>query len=656
MADWKSKLDFYSSYLANWLSGGDLVDRGKLSTLGIKALYDKIVTRKVIKKVICVYKIPVRYNDSLTESLEYLVHSINNQCKVFTNIYAVPTKLNVLDDKFRANMARAEETMTAYQSVLNEGTATEQSLGRKIYMGGTRYLKVTKKMVKEAEDNLDSYTYINSVYEKGGQFSNSFVFIELMAPDTSIMKLIIKEVRDYLDRREFIYRELSANSSNFLSNYAPASYIKEFSNKEFMDVLLSDENIISLCPYKTQGFIGDGSGTLMGMDIRSTTPLILNFFGTGDRQVNVIYGPSGYGKSVLCFPVALALIDQNCHCSAIDVKGDEWPKLRKFVKTNVIDISETSNSYVNVYRLDDVEIEDSDTAKEFYDMAVTAGENIIRATVLGASNIDKENIIMDIARTVSMKMLSNAGVQPRYPRTFEGTKNIKYDQMIPILDSIAQTEAYAHHKTLIEDMKNSLTNKFVLSNTFKGKEISIRDIIDTPLNVYTLNKNSDQSLSSDESIRTFMISYLDMKKISVRKRQKLGTACFYEEMQRQEELAPLIRFISTVVTGARSSNVIVFLLTNDLNIFKEKQMKSIAGNISTAFIGAIEDESSYDVLSNIGSSKIAGKVKKISDNPTKYKHCFAVKYNTGSEVGTTVMKAMISPKYLDHFKTRDVIS
>ena len=35
----KKLLDFYTSYIANWISGGELINRVNLSSLGIKPLF-----------------------------------------------------------------------------------------------------------------------------------------------------------------------------------------------------------------------------------------------------------------------------------------------------------------------------------------------------------------------------------------------------------------------------------------------------------------------------------------------------------------------------------------------------------------------------------------------------------------------------------------
>ena len=204
-------------------------------------------------------------------------------------------------------------------------------------------------------------------------------------------------------------------------------------------------------------------------------------------------------------------------------------------------------------------------------------------------------------------------------------------------------------------MKKSLTDVFILSNTFKGKEITIKDIIDTPLIVYTLNRNSEQALSLEDKIRTVMISFLEMKKISIRKSRKKGTVCFYEEMQRSYEFRELINFINTMVTGARSSNVVVVLLCNVLSVLKEECMTPIVSNISTFLLGPVP-EKDLQLLDDIGAGRLKSKLRKMSDNQKRYKHYFACLYNTGKEEGETVTKCTVPETILNILKTRDVIS
>lgn len=61
--------DVYAEYLANWLSGGSLINRDKISLLGIKTLYDRYLTNGYITKVWCVTAVPVYFNKNLTQAI-----------------------------------------------------------------------------------------------------------------------------------------------------------------------------------------------------------------------------------------------------------------------------------------------------------------------------------------------------------------------------------------------------------------------------------------------------------------------------------------------------------------------------------------------------------------------------------------------------------
>lgn len=649
----KQLREMYSSYLANLISRGELVNRGSLSALAIKPLYNKIVTRKYIKKVIGILNIPTNYDESLTESLQDCVYSADKNSRVFINIYSIPTTIDVNSDQFKRQMSSSEDAYNNYRDMFSNLTGTEKSTGKNVFAGGIRRVNINKRELEKRQQVYESFEYVNSVVRNKGKLTNSYLFIEVVSPTDRTMNIVMKEVRDYLDTLGFNYKELSANSSSFMSNYSPACYIRQANSKDFNDILLSDENITALCPYKTQGFIGDGTGTLVGVNANSMTPFILNFFKTGDRQIVWLNAQSGYGKTMQAFIMALSFLGANIHCSALDVKGDEWIKMSAFSRYINIDISESSSTYINIYRLDDISLDTIDEANEFFKMSVTASINLINIICdTGDIQIDKK--ITEYARLATMKLFSINGVESRFPLTFKNSRNIKYSDLVTVLDDLKTSASIKKDAGIIDDMKKSLTDKFILSDTFKGREISLKDVIDTPLVIYSLKKNSDQSLTMDDKIRTFMISYLDMKKISIRKINKLGTVCFYEEMQRNKEFASLINFIAGVVTGARSSNVVVILLCNVISALVSKEMLPIASNISTFFIGPMPKKD-LDLLEDVGCADLRSKLETMADSPENYKNYFAVKYDTGDEVGTTVSKCVIPEKVLDIMKTRDVI-
>ncbi|MGL4949504.1 MAG: hypothetical protein ACRC5M_03895 [Anaeroplasmataceae bacterium] len=648
----KTLWDFYSSLTANYISGGGLVNRENLSSLSIKPLFDRIVTKTYIKKVICINRFPLDYEYSLVGVLNSIVFTTSPVSKIYTNSYSMSTEVPINSDQFRRFMSSSEESYQSYKSYYESLSGTDQAVGKKIHLGGLSSMRVTKQGLKKLEQEYLSYSYVYEVASNGGKMSNTFFFLEIMSPDNDEMTKVLTEIREYLNTNEFSYSELAANSSNYMSNYSPGSFIRDVNSKEFTSLLLSDENISHTIPYMSPGFIGDGSGELLGIDMQSKSPFILNFFESGARQICLLSAPAGYGKTILAFQTALSFLCSNKHVSVIDIKGDEWVKLGQFTEHVVIDISETSRAYVNTMRLDDIKLEDPNESQEFYTMAVTATVELIK--IITDPTSEESRTCETMARQAVEKVFLNIGVQPRAPKTFKYTRVLKYSKIIDTLETLKTSPSYRQYIDLIDKMKVRLSDKFKQSNVFKGKEISIRDVMESQLVIYSLNKNKNSLQTIDDTIRTFMISYLDMKKISIRKGQKLGTVCFYEEMQRKEEFASLMKFIGGVVTGARSSNVVVFLLCNSVRTLLSEDMSLISSNISNFFLGPVVDEEDYKAYSRLGCSELIPKIKELSDEEEKFANQFVVKYNTGVHSGVTSVKCELPKAYMDALKTREV--
>ena len=82
--------NFYCNHFANWISGGTLVNRGNLSSLGIRPLFSQIVTKQYVKKVICIYQFPVNYFESLGDVIKDKVSSVDKSGKVISNSSSRP--------------------------------------------------------------------------------------------------------------------------------------------------------------------------------------------------------------------------------------------------------------------------------------------------------------------------------------------------------------------------------------------------------------------------------------------------------------------------------------------------------------------------------------------------------------------------------------
>lgn len=656
----KNLYDFYCNYFGNLVSGGKLFSRKNLSSLAIKPQFDRILTKSSIKKIITIKQFPLDFSHSFSTILNKRVSKAFPNCKVNISMQCFKSGLNVRSAEFKRNMAMAEKRYSDEKMLFDQLSSTEKGVGKKIYLPGGGSRRITEQQLNVLKDNFDSYDYCNKVIMEGNTLFTAYLFVEIVAPNDSTLMAVRELVFKTLDQFRCYSSELHKTSSKYMETISPTGFSTKGSlPKEFNSLLFSNENLAQLMPYKSHGFIGDGTGTLIGVDIESNAPFILNFFRTGDRQVNVFLSPSGKGKTLNAFLVAMDLMDAGIHCSALDIKGDEWNKLFAFVKGVEFDISSDGGVYVNTLRLDDVDI-DYSSAGMFFDSAVNSTVNLMK--ILSGYTYSSESNDQFKQECLDAEMIMRTGVQKYYsknlvmrenPNTFKNSAKLTYLGLLDILKELSETGSFSIYKVVIDKVINRCLSIIEGTPMFSGRELTVSDILDAPLVVYSLNKNQDQSDSGIfDSIRTFMVSFLDMKKIYMRKSLGLGTTCFYEELQRKNEFRALINFISAVVTGARSSNVTVFLLCNTPSVLVDNDVQTITSNISSYMVGPL-NKNDTEVLKYLGLEDIIPKVTRMRENQDIYNHCFVCSFDTGDMRDTVIYKSLVPPTILEKLRTRD---
>ncbi|MFF2798146.1 hypothetical protein, partial [Lysinibacillus xylanilyticus] len=105
------------------------------------------------------------------------------------------------------------------------------------------------------------------------------------------------------------------------------------------------------------------------------------------------------------------------------------------------------------------------------------------------------------------------------------------------------------------------------------------------------------------------------------------TQLFADEGNQYLEIPGLCQYISDLTARARSSNMNVVFLTNDLSVVSKPSMSGFKANIAVYIVGRTED-GDLDLLKGMtGSEILLNQATRIKKNPGQYRHCFAV-YNT----------------------------
>lgn len=650
-------MDLYTEYLANWLTGGNLVNRDKISSLGLKTVYDKFMTRKYITKTWCILKVPVNYNTNITEGIRSVMHNSFPNIKTIIHTYNVPVNVDVTSRSYTTQLGVASQQFDQYASVYSNLREEEKLTGKTEIDNRTgRKLYVNKKELLRIKENKDSYFYVYQATLSGKKFFETYFFIQASAKSRKELQHYSKELSDILNHDGIRFCELHGNLGNYLNNFCPAAFIQQ-GNRQVSPMLFSQENLAAMIPYRVKGLVG-GSGLLLGLEWQAKLPFLVNFFESSAAQICMLLAKSGYGKTYVAFNIAQQAVGLDIHGSAVDIKGNEWVKLSKFIDLLVIDMGSNKSRFVNTLRLDNLECDNSNCL-EMFNMALTGTITFFKLMINLETNEGNIRDLEMILEKAINKLYSKNEVRPDNPKTFIRSRNLKYESIIEIVSELQTSTSFNDNQIQLCNLIKTRCSMFFSSERFREafkNEITVAEILNTPFIVYSFGKNRSD-LDDLDTIKVFMAQFLDSQKQEFRKRKKKHTIAFYEELQRCGQFTTLVNYISSRVTGARSSNVSIFLLLNAISVFRAEEFAQIRSNITTKIIGKVEDEDLEILYENFGCKPIKEHLDLICHKEGNYyNNCFAIQYDTGLRQDKAIFKTVL-PQYMwEEFNTRERIS
>lgn len=651
-----SNLKLYTEFIANWISNGNLINRDKISSTGIRGLYDRVLTKKYIRKMWVVTHIPPSFRVILLSELRYTMYRLHPDAKIIIHTMNEPVRVATESNSFRRQKAMASKQFEQYKSVYDQLSQDQQSSGVSLRVGNGQRISITPQQLIRMAERYESYEYVFQHQNESGKFFHTRYFIECLTTTNKEMREVRKTLHEELMNLGVGFKEIKINIGAILENVGVAGYKKSDKLlKRVPKLLMSDENLSRQMWYKARGVVGEGT-VLMGLDYRSREPFCLNFFGASTGQVNLLLGKTGSGKSYAGFQLALSLISNDVHCSVIDIKGEEWDALLGLVKGITISMDSDNPRFVNTMRLDDLDV-DYSNCEEFYNSAVNGTKTLLSIMCGLADDHEDAKDLDTILDNAIVKTLSLRGVDSSEPHTFKNTKGIKYSEILTQLELSIRSTAYTpKQKELCQTAKNRC--EVYLSDDsryglFKN-EITLQEVLDQPFVIYSFNKNKTALLDTLDTIKVFMVQFLDSKKQSIRKRQHKHSASFYEELSRCDQFGKLLVYIQHVVTGSRSNNVTVFLLLNALTTFDNKDAKPILSNITTVIAGKLSSQDIDLLTTRYDCESIRHDLLNINKEP-RYDHCFACKYDVGGgQADNTIYKVELPKALEERFRTRDL--
>lgn len=667
--------DLYSNLIFNRITKGELNNNAKISSIGINPGYGRIDTKNKVRKMWVIHNVPNELPYNIVELLKCKLNMIPG-VKTMISVHNVPTNIPIHSSNFTNSRKDTKKQFENYKQVFESLRDDEQDVGKTYFTNNGR-VTINKRRYDTLRLNADSYDYIFKHISSGGKFFRTYIIIEAIfninpneftrESQKGNMNSYEKLLETILKGNNIEYSMVTNNTSEFLENFGACGELNQRYKQR--SLLTSDDDLAGNSITRTLGLVG-GKGILIGTDWRTRLPIFVDFFGSGNAQIILVYGRTGSGKSIMSFGIALSFIVEGAHCTVIDIKGNEWSKLLQYIPNGkIISMGGTEGKFVNTLRLDDLEVS-KENSLQYYNMALRGTVKLMETIIGEGTNDISFNDIDGQVMQIVRKTLNNAGVQADQPYTFKNTKNLKLTELMHTIDGLIKSCVSKEDQMDLKVLK-LIKNRCepilgqASANLFKD-EITLAEVLESPLVIFSFDKNVDVMLDIMDSLRVFMVQHLDMKKQFIRKQQKLQSVSFYEELQRTKQMGSLVSYINHTVTGSRSNNVTIFLLINSLEAL-DNDMEAVKASITSKIIGITNDDDKKRLQESYGCKHIMHLIDKISDpeesgiDSQVYNHCFVLDYNTGqdtTDLGTSsdsaIFKSVLNPNMIKSLETRDI--
>ena len=651
----EKKLSLYLVSFFNWITGGRYAMGEDISSIGIKPLGDRIYTRGKVTKVYSIHGFPFEFAPEFTQFMRNELRARYPNVQINFQIINTPLTLNVNNELFLKQMRAATEKYEQFKGVFESLSDSDKALGVRHRISAGSVLSFSKDDVEAKKRVVDSYKIVTDKVNSGSALVYSYIFIHATAPSNRVMNQFVTAIRNRIQSLKLQFRPVSSLLNAYLENFGPAAFLTTDPSK-YGQAFLHDENVVHILPTATEGLVNT-EGILMGINVKNASPLFLEFFKSGAGQTIMLCARTGWGKTHTAFQMVLSLLGDGCHVGVIDLKGNEYNKLAEYTECLEITLGGITPRCVNTLRLDDMSLSKAD-CMEAYRNAI---DGTVRVLSL-MTNLKPEegnpidlNSILEKAVTT---LYNQSGIVPTNPDTFQLTKTLQYEDVLKYISELENVQSNPEIISEVCKMARFRCGDFLktggrFSEAFKN-EITLDEVINAPLVIYSLDKNTQDDLDTVETIKVFMAQFLSTKKHHFRKRLGEQSALFSEEVQRMQDSSDIVKFLSSSVTGARSQNVMNVFLLNDLNRLDSGSFTAIKNNVSTAIIGSVSESDIKKLVVDYGFADIEQDIRTILADQEQYKNCFAIQYNTGYQHGNTMLKAYLPSNMNRSLRTRTI--
>ena len=158
MEDNKNKIYhlYLNSFLA-WVTNGRFILGENISSIGIKPLADRILTRHKVTKVWNIYSFPFEFEHELLDKIFVDMRGRYPDVQLVFQLVNTPINLNTEDQLFLSGRKRAADAYEKFKAAFQSLNETDQIAGVKYLTPAGIRLSFDKSDVKKKEQEWESY-------------------------------------------------------------------------------------------------------------------------------------------------------------------------------------------------------------------------------------------------------------------------------------------------------------------------------------------------------------------------------------------------------------------------------------------------------------------------------------------------------------------
>lgn len=255
---------------------------------------------------------------------------------------------------------------------------------------------------------------------QGHDIMESRIFLTVRAKNGTELAHAERIIYKYLSRVGCVFKPINSSLDDYLKYISIISDFRSKNIKSMNAIINSCKTLSQMLPNMHSP--GNGKGVYIGINTVNNTPFRVNFKNiTMARNIYVVTG-SGGGKTAMVINMLASALEEGFNGCIMDIKGNEFGSVVDAVGGATISLRESSEEYINTFRMLKEETTDEDSERYFKDRFNFSKKQII--ILSGVSGEDKTMQLEGFIDEFLNYMYTAIGVRPDNRNTWFYTDNL----------------------------------------------------------------------------------------------------------------------------------------------------------------------------------------------------------------------------------------